>query len=77
MDQDIPHIRHGAPGDFGVGQAIRIIEPARGLADDFQIAADCVLHHRNARPRRFDTAGVIENPLAALANMDQVQARVL
>src|SRR5450432_4303589 len=53
-----------------------IIEPARGLADDFKVAANCVMNHRNARPRRFDAAGVIENPLAALANVDQVQTRV-
>jgi hypothetical protein len=34
------------------------------------------MDHWNARPRRFDTAHVIENPLATLANVDQVQARV-
>ena len=54
-----------------MGHAKRIIEPARGLADDFQVAADCVMDHRNARPRRLDTSGVIENPLAALTNVDK------
>src|ERR1039458_2643128 len=49
--------RHG----ISAGHAKRIIEPARGLADDFQVAADCVMDHRNARPRRLDTSGVIEN----------------
>ena len=76
MDQNVPDVRHGTPWDLGVGDAKRIIEPACRFANDFQVAADCVMDHWNARPRRFDTAHVIENPLATLANVDQVQARV-
>jgi len=77
MNQDVPDVRHGAPRYLGVGYTKRIIEPARGFADDFQVAANCIMDHRNARPRRFDAARLIENPPAALANVDQVQARVL
>src|ERR1035441_5227040 len=77
VDEDVPDVRHGAPRDLCVGQAKRVIAPASCLADDFQVAADRVVDHRHARPRGFDTPCVVENPLATLANMHQVQARVL
>lgn len=40
VDEDVPNVRHGAPRDLRVGQAKRVIESARCLADDLQVAAN-------------------------------------
>ena len=76
-NQNIPDVRHVAPRDSWVSRPKRIIEAATRLADDVQIAANCIIDHRDGRPRRFATSGKVEDLLVAIADMDQIETGVL
>lgn len=47
------------------------------FTDDLEVSAHSVIHGRNLRPHRFNAGSVVEDALAAFANMDEIEARIL